>query len=100
VGPRAGLDSEARGNILCPRRGSNLYRPVIQSVVRHYTDTTAVTLQNFGKFSLRLAFDISLVACVLQFHIILKCVFLYINIIISPLIVHLFTLKLGLMCIL
>jgi hypothetical protein len=38
VGPRAGLDTEARGKILCPRRGSNPDRPVVQPVVRHYTD--------------------------------------------------------------
>jgi hypothetical protein len=38
VGPRAGLDAEARGKILCPCRGSNLDRPVVQSVARHYTD--------------------------------------------------------------
>jgi hypothetical protein len=37
VGPRAGLDTEARGKILCPRRGSNPDRPVVQPVVRHYT---------------------------------------------------------------
>jgi hypothetical protein len=37
VGPRSGLDTEARGKILCPRRGSNPDRPVIQPVVRHYT---------------------------------------------------------------
>jgi hypothetical protein len=37
VGPRAGLDSEARGKILCPRRGSNPDRPVVQPVLRHYT---------------------------------------------------------------
>jgi hypothetical protein len=37
VGPRAGLDIEARGKILCPRRGSNPHRPVVQPVVRHYT---------------------------------------------------------------
>jgi hypothetical protein len=37
VGPRAGLDTEARGKILCPRRGSNPDSPVIQPVVRHYT---------------------------------------------------------------
>jgi hypothetical protein len=35
---RAGQDTEARGKILCPCRGSNLDRPVVQSVVRHYTD--------------------------------------------------------------
>jgi hypothetical protein len=37
VGPRAGLDTDARGKTLCPRRGSNLDRPVVQPVVRHYT---------------------------------------------------------------
>jgi hypothetical protein len=38
VGPRAGLDTEARGKILCPCRGSNPDRPIVQTVVRHYTD--------------------------------------------------------------
>jgi hypothetical protein len=38
VGPRAGLDTEDRGKILCPCRGSNLDRPVVQPVARHYTD--------------------------------------------------------------
>jgi hypothetical protein len=37
VGPRAGLDTEDRGKILCPCRGSNPDRPVVQAVVRHYT---------------------------------------------------------------
>jgi hypothetical protein len=37
VGPRAGLDTEVTGKILCPCRGLNLDRPVVQSVVRHYT---------------------------------------------------------------
>jgi hypothetical protein len=37
VGPRAGLDTEARGKILCPRRGSNPDRPVVQPLLRHYT---------------------------------------------------------------
>jgi hypothetical protein len=36
VGPRAGLDTEDRGKILCPRRGSNPDRPVVQPVVRQY----------------------------------------------------------------
>jgi hypothetical protein len=36
-GPRAGLDTEIRGKILCPRRGSYPDRPVVQPVVRHYT---------------------------------------------------------------
>jgi hypothetical protein len=38
VGPIAGLDTEARGKILCPSRGSNPDRPVVQPVVRQYTD--------------------------------------------------------------
>jgi hypothetical protein len=37
VGPRAGLDTEDRGKIFCPRRGSNPDRPVVQPVVRHYS---------------------------------------------------------------
>jgi hypothetical protein len=37
VGPRAGLDTEARGKILYPCRVSNPDRPVVQLVVRHYT---------------------------------------------------------------
>jgi hypothetical protein len=37
VGLRAGLDTKIRGKILCPCRGSNPDRPVLQSVVRHYT---------------------------------------------------------------
>jgi hypothetical protein len=37
VGPRVGLDTEATGKILCPRRESNPDRPVVQPVVRHYT---------------------------------------------------------------
>jgi hypothetical protein len=35
VSPRAGLDTEARGKILCPCQGSNPDRPVVQPVVRH-----------------------------------------------------------------
>jgi hypothetical protein len=34
VGPRAGLDTEDRGKILCPCRGSNPDRPIFQPVVR------------------------------------------------------------------
>jgi hypothetical protein len=33
VNPRAGLDREVRGKISCPCQGSNLDRPVVQSVV-------------------------------------------------------------------
>jgi hypothetical protein len=35
VGPRAGLDAEARGKNICLCRDRT---PVVQSVVRHYTD--------------------------------------------------------------
>jgi hypothetical protein len=38
VGPRAGLDTEVRGKTLCLYRGSNLDRPIVQSVAMHYTD--------------------------------------------------------------
>jgi hypothetical protein len=38
VGPRAGLDTEVTGKVLCPCRGSNLDRPVVQSVARHRAD--------------------------------------------------------------
>jgi hypothetical protein len=37
MGPRAGLDTEVRGKILCPCRRSNLDLPVVQPVVRHCT---------------------------------------------------------------
>jgi hypothetical protein len=37
VGPRAGLDTEDRGKVLCLYHGSNPDRPVVQPVVRHYT---------------------------------------------------------------
>jgi hypothetical protein len=50
VGPRAGLDTEVRGKILCPCRGSNPGRPVVQSVVRHYTDWA--TLSSLHKYIL------------------------------------------------
>jgi hypothetical protein len=36
VGPRAGLDTEARGKILCLCRESNFDRPIVQPVARHY----------------------------------------------------------------
>jgi hypothetical protein len=39
VGLRAGLDTEVKGKILCPGRGSNPERSIVQSVVRHYTDS-------------------------------------------------------------
>jgi hypothetical protein len=38
VGPRAGLDTEVGGKVSCLCGGSNLDRPVVQSVARHYTD--------------------------------------------------------------
>jgi hypothetical protein len=37
VGPKAGLDTEDRGKILYPCRGSNLDRPLVQSIARHHT---------------------------------------------------------------
>jgi hypothetical protein len=38
VSPIAGLDVEVRGKISCLCHASNLDRPVVQSVARHYTD--------------------------------------------------------------
>jgi hypothetical protein len=38
VGSRAGLDAGTKKKIICPCRGSNLNRPIVQPVVRHYTD--------------------------------------------------------------
>jgi hypothetical protein len=44
VGPRAGLDTEVRGKILCPCRGSNPDRPVVQPVVSiHVKNTSYLT---------------------------------------------------------
>jgi hypothetical protein len=37
VGPREVLNTTVAGKIFCLCRGSNLVRPVIQSVYRHYT---------------------------------------------------------------
>jgi hypothetical protein len=54
VGLRAGLDTEVRGKILCPCRGSNPDRPVVQSVVRHYTDcATPAPVKNIRTINLR-----------------------------------------------
>jgi hypothetical protein len=50
--------TQVRGNILCPCRGSNLDRPIVQSVVRHYIAWTtkaptpyalAVKYRRFGR---------------------------------------------------
>jgi hypothetical protein len=49
VGPRAGLDTEARGKFLCPCRGSNPDRPVVQPVVRHYIkNIVAIIIELFA----------------------------------------------------
>jgi hypothetical protein len=45
VGPRAGLDTEARENSFRICRESNLDRPVVQSVARHYADSADSPLQ-------------------------------------------------------
>jgi hypothetical protein len=59
VGPRAGLDTEVRGKILCPRRGSKSDRPVVQPVVRHYTDwaNTAPIINQYGNKFTRCGLD-------------------------------------------
>jgi hypothetical protein len=41
VGPRAGLDTEAGGKILCLCRESNLDSPVVQLIATHNTDRAA-----------------------------------------------------------
>jgi hypothetical protein len=50
VGPRAGLDTEVRGKILCPFPGSNLDHPVAQfiamNVILYFTPKEVVV----GKF--------------------------------------------------
>jgi hypothetical protein len=52
VSLRAGLDTKARGKILCPCRASNPDRPVVQSVVSHYTDwATPVPLGYIWKYN-------------------------------------------------
>jgi hypothetical protein len=38
VGPRAGMNTQARVKILCLCRGSNLDRLIVQPIARHYTD--------------------------------------------------------------
>jgi hypothetical protein len=48
VDPRAGLYTEDRGKILCPRRGSNPDRPVVQPIVRHYTAWATPAPKGYG----------------------------------------------------
>jgi hypothetical protein len=38
AGPSAGPHTEVRGKISCVCQGSNIVRPVVQSVARHYTE--------------------------------------------------------------
>jgi hypothetical protein len=55
MGPRAGLDTEARGKILCPRRGSNPDRPVVQPVVTILPElpgSSVITFSYFNRVSL------------------------------------------------
>jgi hypothetical protein len=47
VGPRAGLDTDARGKILCLSRGSNLGRPV-RHILTELNDTVNPTSQISG----------------------------------------------------
>jgi hypothetical protein len=51
VGPRAGLDTEARGNILWRCRWSNPDRPVVHSVVRHYTDWATRLTKFYSRYA-------------------------------------------------
>jgi hypothetical protein len=54
VGHRVGLDTEARGKILCPCRGSNPDRLVLQPVVKHYTDCATRLLTGSYHFKILL----------------------------------------------
>jgi hypothetical protein len=54
VGLRAGLDTEARGRILCLCRGSNPDRPVVQPVARHCTDWTIRCNKYFWELFLKM----------------------------------------------
>jgi hypothetical protein len=65
VGPRAGLNTEDRGKILCPCRGSNLVRPVVQPVVRHYT-AWANSAPNFQIFWLLKFTDVRTTWCCIK----------------------------------
>jgi hypothetical protein len=51
VGPRAGLDTEARGKIRCLCRGSNPDRPVVQSVVRKHGFYSKRFTKGTGRYS-------------------------------------------------
>jgi hypothetical protein len=55
VGPRAGLDTEVRGKILCPCRGSNPDRPVVQPVadlfITHIQPSTGFGFGSMGPSS-------------------------------------------------
>jgi hypothetical protein len=58
VGTRAGLDTEARGKVLCLCWVSSPVRPVVQPVARHHTDwaTPAPPHTNtVGKFQLKMS---------------------------------------------
>jgi hypothetical protein len=56
VGPRAGLNIDVRGKILCPCWGSNLDRPVVQSVVRHYKILTELPGSHIQWYDLTIEF--------------------------------------------
>jgi hypothetical protein len=56
VGFRAGLDTEVRGKILFPCRGSNPDRPVVLSVVRHYTDCVRFQVLTAAIIKFRIVF--------------------------------------------
>jgi hypothetical protein len=66
VGPRAGLDTEVRGKILCPRRGSNAnkYKNIILPDVLYGCETSflklteAQRLRMFKNWVLRIILDV------------------------------------------
>jgi hypothetical protein len=69
VGPRAGLDTEARGKILYPCKGSNLNRLVVQSVARHYTDWATPA----SAYDLSFFIFLCWISWLLQTHFCSKC---------------------------
>jgi hypothetical protein len=72
VALRAGLDTEARGNILCLCRGSNPGRPIVQSVIRHCTGINILMSRIYFKYCSTVCgiYAIFECLCYIRFHIV------------------------------